>query len=139
MAFQKLIKQEFLKTNIFICFLSDICCFKVFGQRIIPTCGKSYLASSSDLVNYTKTLRIPQGCALLSFDVISFFTKVSTDLALKQLGGGENQTVFWKKSAYQQRSSFPFCSFASLQPTLGMEMNFMSRSMVQPLVLLCYW
>ena len=61
---------------------------KFLAKVSSPLVGKteSFVASSSDFVNYTKTLRIPQGYTLLSFDVMSFFTKVPTDLAVEVIG-----------------------------------------------------
>ena len=73
-----------------VSFISSLTCalskFLAKVSSLLVGKTESFVASSSDFVNYTKSLRIPQGYTLLSFDVISLFMKVPTDLAVEVIG-----------------------------------------------------
>ena len=58
---------------------------KFLSKVLSPLMGKteSHVSSSTEFVTFCKTITIPQGYTLLSFDVVSLFTNVPTDLPVE--------------------------------------------------------
>ena len=58
---------------------------KFLARALSPLAGKtaSHISSSTDFIAFTKTISIPQGFTLVSYDVISLFTNVPTDFAIE--------------------------------------------------------
>ena len=58
---------------------------KFLARALSPLEGRtaSHVSSSTDFITFTKTVPIPHGFALVSYDVFSLFTNVPTDLVVE--------------------------------------------------------
>ena len=112
---------------------------KFLAKTLSPLVGKteSYVASSSDFIDFSKTVRIPQGYALFSFDVVSLFTNVPTDLAIEVIERRLESYDSLEEFGLPAEVIIPICGFVCPRLISGTEMSFMSRSTVQPWVLRC--
>ena len=64
----------------------DVQPLKISGKiPLSPLVGKtaSHVSSSTDFIAFTKTISIPHNFTLMSYDVISLFTNVPTNLAVE--------------------------------------------------------